>query len=132
MRRSNERRGAFTLIEVLVTVAIISILVSVGYVGFLRYRHSGVATRCVANLRMLQNAREAWASDNPMSAGVPTVTASFWQYLPVTANVNVACPDGGNYRFKSTEWTDLAAPPTCPNWVSATDSPYYGHRLQFD
>lgn len=61
---SARRRGAFTLIELLTVIAVIGVLTAlvVGVVG--RVRESAKSTRCVSNLRQIQQAALLYGTDN--------------------------------------------------------------------
>ena len=48
----------FTLVEIMIVVAIIAILAAVAIPNFIRYRKSSQATACVANLKQIQAAKE--------------------------------------------------------------------------
>ena len=72
MRNCNKR--AFTLIEMLLVVAIIAILAMLLYPALGRIRESGRSTRCVSNLRQLQVAAINYAGGN---GWLPECT-SYW------------------------------------------------------
>ena len=57
-------RAAFTLIEILVVIAIISILSALLFSVFSRVREKGRATQCQSNLRQLALAVQQYSADN--------------------------------------------------------------------
>ena len=48
----------FTLVEIMIVVAIIAILAAVAIPNFIKYRRSSQATACVSNLKQIQSAKE--------------------------------------------------------------------------
>ena len=48
----------FTLVEIMIVVAIIAILAAVAIPNFVKYRKSSQATACVSNLKQIQAAKE--------------------------------------------------------------------------
>src|SRR5687767_11543745 len=67
---SGQRRGAFTLLEVLVVVAIIGLLVALLLPAGLAVRSQAYATMCASNLRQMGTAWMMYANDN-RGAGCP-------------------------------------------------------------
>ena len=62
------RRG-FTLVEIMIVVAIIALLASIAVPNFLRARKRAQATRILEDLRMLDNATDEYAIENNKSTG---------------------------------------------------------------
>lgn len=58
------RRNGFTLIELLVVIAIIAVLAAILFPLFESARESARTTRCLANLRQVNNAALQYADDN--------------------------------------------------------------------
>jgi prepilin-type N-terminal cleavage/methylation domain-containing protein len=57
-------RAAFTLIELLITITIISVLVAIGIPATERIVHKGRATHCLGNLRNLGAAMQLYLNDH--------------------------------------------------------------------
>ena len=51
-------KKGFTLVEIMIVVAIIAILAAVAIPNFIKYRRSSQATACVSNLKQIQAAKE--------------------------------------------------------------------------
>ena len=62
----------FTLVEIMIVVAIIAILAAVAIPNFIKYRNESQAASCIANMKQLKTAAESWAA-KPTNSGVPTV-----------------------------------------------------------
>ena len=53
-----KRKMGFTLVEIMIVVAIIAILAAVAIPNFIKYRRTSMATACVSNLKQIQAAKE--------------------------------------------------------------------------
>ncbi len=70
----SSRRG-FTLVEIMIVVAIIALLASIAVPNFLRARKRSQATRILEDLRMLDSASDQYAIENNKTSGMnPTFT----------------------------------------------------------
>ena len=68
------RRG-FTLVEIMIVVAIIALLASIAVPNFLRARKRSQATRIMEDLRQLDGATDMYAMENSKTSGMnPTFT----------------------------------------------------------
>ncbi|HEX4085365.1 MAG TPA: type II secretion system protein [Chthoniobacteraceae bacterium] len=64
----HNRRG-FTLVEIMIVVAIIALLASIAVPNFLRARKRSQATRVLEDMRVLDNATDEYAIENNKSSG---------------------------------------------------------------
>ena len=64
LQKLNSRRGGFTLVEIMIVVAIIALLATIAVPNFLRARLRSQATACKQDLRMLDAAIEQYAIEN--------------------------------------------------------------------
>ena len=69
MKRNNMRKGAFTLVEIMIVVLIIGILMAIAVPNFVKARESSRKNSCIANLKQTDAAKEQWAMDNKKDAG---------------------------------------------------------------
>lgn len=77
INRSAQRRGGFTLIEIMIVVAIIALLAAIAVPGFMRARKRTQATRVLSDLRMIDAAVDQYALENNRLAGT-TITVTAW------------------------------------------------------
>ena len=77
LNKLNKRRGGFTLVEIMIVVAIIALLAAIAVPGFLRARKRSQATRILNDLRMIDSAVDQYAIETNKSSG-STVTVADW------------------------------------------------------
>ncbi|APR78450.1 Type IV pilin PilA [Minicystis rosea] len=87
MTRNKKRRGAagFTLVELLITVALVGVLATLAIVGYRKYMHSAQGSEAKATIQMIRGAQEAYK-------------AEMLQYLNVSTNLGNWYPKVGNDR----------------------------------
>jgi len=61
IQKMNSRRGGFTLVEIMIVVAIIALLAAIAVPGFLRARKRSQATTLLNNLRLIDAAKDQYA-----------------------------------------------------------------------
>ena len=75
MKRFVTNRRGFTLVEIMIVVAIIALLASISVPGFLRARKRSQATHILNDLRILDGAIDQYAIETNKSTGMnPTFT----------------------------------------------------------
>jgi prepilin-type N-terminal cleavage/methylation domain-containing protein len=77
LKNINKRRGGFTLVEIMIVVAIIALLAAIAVPGFLRARKRSQATRILNDLRMIDSAVDQYAIETNRTTGA-TVNVSDW------------------------------------------------------
>jgi general secretion pathway protein G len=106
-QRRATRRAAFTLIEVLVVVAILVILAGVGIVAYMRYLEDAKKTQAQLQCKSLAEACEAYYLNPQSGNSYPTS----WQDLLVPFGGT-----GGSISFLKNGQRDITTPwPTSPN-----------------
>ena len=110
MWRMNKK--AFTLVEIMIVVAIIGLLAAIAIPNFVQARKRAQTNSCIANLKQIQGAISLWALDNGKSDSDTVTMANLVStYIKATPT----CPLTGSYVL-----TTVGANPTCPKY-SATD-----------
>src|SRR5437868_2727841 len=76
-RRIVSRPGGFTLVEIMIVVAIIALLAAIAVPGFLRARKRAQATKILNDLRLIDSAIDQYAIETNKATGA-TVSVSDW------------------------------------------------------
>lgn len=81
LTKLNKKRGGFTLVEIMIVVAIIALLAAIAVPGFLRARKRSQASRIINDLRLIDAAVDQYAIENNKSTGNPVPMAAWTAYL---------------------------------------------------
>ena len=88
------RRGGFTLIEIMIVVAIIGVLLSVAMASFTKARENSRLKSCLKNMQVISWAKEQYAIEAGKSDGDPVVITDL---VPVYIRHDPECPASGTY-----------------------------------
>jgi prepilin-type N-terminal cleavage/methylation domain-containing protein len=100
LNKLNKRRGGFTLVEIMIVVAIIALLAAIAVPGFLRARKRSQASRIINDLRLIDSAVDQYAIETNKKSG-DTVKVSDWtNYLKKGTNLFTTGKDilGNDYN----------------------------------
>lgn len=81
LRKLHLRHGGFTLVEIMIVVAIIALLASIAVPGFLRARKRSQASRVINDLRLLDSAIDQYAIENNKTTGTTFTFTDLKVYL---------------------------------------------------
>jgi prepilin-type N-terminal cleavage/methylation domain-containing protein len=81
MARLRKPNAAFTLVELMVVIAIIALLASIAVPAFLRGRKRAQASHVINDLRQVDTAVNQYALENSCPAGAAVSTAAWTGYL---------------------------------------------------
>ena len=100
----------FTLIEIMIVVAIIAILAAIAIPNFISYRKSAQKNSCVATLKALDSASEAFFIKNPAKASATGDAAlkvsDLWDQSGEGKGLmktEPKCPNAGTYTYNTTK-----------------------------
>jgi prepilin-type N-terminal cleavage/methylation domain-containing protein len=81
LNKLNKRRGGFTLVEIMIVVAIIALLAAIAVPGFLRARKRSQASRILNDLRLIDSAVDQYAIETNKASGAQVVIVDWTNYL---------------------------------------------------
>jgi prepilin-type N-terminal cleavage/methylation domain-containing protein len=93
------RTRGFTLVELLIVVAILGLLCAIAIPNFIRARNSAQVRACIRNLRVIDGAKSTWAFEARKSGNVVPTTTDIVPYLEYVRMPE--CPASGTYRVRS-------------------------------
>jgi prepilin-type N-terminal cleavage/methylation domain-containing protein len=107
MKINTSRNAGFTLVEIMIVVAIIGLLAAIAIPNFVRARNTSQTNACINNLRQIDSAVQQWA----LETGQPdTATPTAVVYAYIKGGVVPKCPANGTYALPATVGTNS---PTC-------------------
>ena len=81
LTKLNKKHAGFTLVEIMIVVAIIALLAAIAVPGFLRARKRSQASRILNDLRMIDAAVDQYAIETNRSTGNPVSVQDWTNYL---------------------------------------------------
>src|ERR687883_691361 len=81
LNKLTKHRAGFTLVEIMIVVAIIALLAAIAVPGFLRARKRSQGSRVVNDLRLIDAAVDQYAIENNKTSGSSVNTADWTAYL---------------------------------------------------
>jgi prepilin-type N-terminal cleavage/methylation domain-containing protein len=114
MQLNTSRRSAFTLVEIMIVVAIIGLLAAIAIPNFIKARENSQRNACIANLKQLDGAKATWALENKKTSSDTPAIGDLAGAVTAYIRDTPTCPANGTYGMtavsEKTTCTKSAAP----------------------
>src|SRR5690242_10508064 len=99
------KEKGFTLVEIMIVVAIIALLAAIAVPGFLRARKRSQASRIINDLRLIDSAVDQYAIETNKTSGSPVAVSDWTNYLKKGTNLYMTGADlfGNSYGPQSVD-----------------------------
>jgi prepilin-type N-terminal cleavage/methylation domain-containing protein len=99
LKKFTKKQAGFTLVEIMIVVAIIALLAAIAVPGFLRARKRSQASKILNDLRMIDAAVDQYAIENSKSGGTVLAVADWTNYVKKDTTLFVTGQDlfGNDY-----------------------------------
>ena len=103
----------FTLIEIMIVVAIIAILAAVAIPNFVKYRNESQKSSCISNMKQLQTAGEQYLMSTASSKTAPGLSVLIGKTAYIKKTPKCPYDDSGDYTLNIGDASEILV--TCPN-----------------
>lgn len=97
MKRKTSQRGGFTLVELMIGVAIVSLLAAIAIPSLVHARNTTQRNTCISHLRDIDSAKHQWALENGKTDVDTPVEADVKVYI--RGEKFPICPSQGDYTI---------------------------------
>src|SRR5271165_4024307 len=115
MKSTHSRGAGFTLVEIMIVVAIIGLLAAIAIPNFVHARLQAQRSACINNLRQIDGAKQTWALENKAAQTATPQPADIQPYMGRgTGGALPVCPADSSETFATSySVSDLNTAPVC-------------------
>ena len=115
MKQNKSRKHGFTLVEIMIVVAIIGLLAAIAIPNFVRARTTSQKNACINNLRQIDGAKQQWALENKATTNAQPASSDIQPYMGRGQNGTLpSCPSDSSTTFATSYTIDTVQnPPSC-------------------
>jgi prepilin-type N-terminal cleavage/methylation domain-containing protein len=126
-KKLNKRRGGFTLVEIMIVVAIIALLAAIAVPGFLRARKRSQASKVINDLRLIDAAVDQYAIENAKKSGDAVAVTDWTNYLKKDTVLFATGQDlfGNDYGAQTVDSLPKVPATTKSNLSDVTDDAFW-------
>src|SRR3954468_6328972 len=127
LKKLKPKRGGFTLVEIMIVVAIIALLAAIAVPGFLRSRKRSQASKVLNDLRMIDSAMDQYAIETTKKTGDSVAVTDWTNYVKKDTVLYESGKDlfGNDYGTQTVDTLPKVPATTKDNLSDVTDDAFW-------
>ncbi|MEY2499382.1 MAG: type pilus assembly protein PilA [Verrucomicrobiota bacterium] len=127
LKKLTTKRAGFTLVEIMIVVAIIALLAAIAVPGFLRARKRSQASKILNDLRLIDAAVDQYAIETAKTTGATVNVTDWTNYLKKDTNLYATGQDlfGQDYGNQTVDTLPSVPAPTKTSLSDVTDDSFW-------
>ena len=117
-------RAGFTLVEIMIVVAIIGLLAAIAIPNFVRARQTAQTNACINNLRIIDSAKQQWALERGQQTSATPASSDIAPYLGRAGTAMPGEPLGGSYTINALSIVPQCSMAGAPGSTNLTHSAF--------